>query len=154
MLTMCGANRVVTIHIHYANTLSGEEQYSKLSMVDMAGSERLTKEEANGNRLTESLHINRSLSALGDVFSALTAKKEHVPHGNSKLTQLLADSLGGDSKALLIVNICPSLSDLQETLSSLNFASRARNVELSLGNRDTIKKWRDMVCDICLFYSW
>jgi len=138
---------VVTIHIHYANTLSGEEQYSKLSMVDMAGSERLTKEEANGNRLTESLHINRSLSALGDVFSALTAKKEHVPHGNSKLTQLLADSLGGDSKALLIVNICPSLPDLQETLSSLNFASRARNVELSLGNRDTIKKWRDMAND-------
>lgn len=54
-------------------------------------------------------------------------------------------SAGGDSKAVLIVNVSPSIGDIQETLATLNFASRARNVEISLGNRDTIKKWRDMV---------
>lgn len=163
------------------------------------------------------------LCSLGDIFSALTAKKDHIPYGHSKLTQLLADSLGmytqwlrlnchiyykvthsldnfccyillwliwacifmlaahswlelyvdlikilhsvqpnvcnwilifipfagGDSKALLIVNISPSIADAQETIASLNFGTRARNVELSLGNRDTIKKWRDMVCFCC-----
>eukprot|EP00249_Psilotum_nudum_P024264 c29136_g3_i1 orf=1113-5150(+) len=138
------AHLVLTAHVHYTNTISGESQYSKLSMVDMVSSERLSKEAASGDRLTELLHINKSFSALGDVLSALTAKKDHVPYGNSKLTQVLADCLGGDSKTLLIVNISPSYVDIQETLASLHFAARARNVELSLGNRDTIKKWRDM----------
>ncbi|KAH9315480.1 hypothetical protein KI387_024107, partial [Taxus chinensis] len=81
---------------------------------------------------------------LGDVVSALTGKKDGVPYGNSRLTQILSDSLGGDSKTLMIANVSPSYADIRETISSLNFISRARNVELSLGNRDTIKKWRDM----------
>lgn len=135
---------VLTIHIHYTNSFSGENHYSKLSMVDMAASERLSKDEVTGDRLTELLHLNKSFSALGDVLSALTAKKDYVPYANSKLTQTLADSLGGDAKTLLIVNLSPSQTDIQETLASLHFAARARNVELSLGNRDTIKKWRDM----------
>ncbi|KAH7307185.1 hypothetical protein KP509_22G049000 [Ceratopteris richardii] len=138
------AHLLITIHIHYANNFTGEEQYSKLSMVDMVASDRLSKEEATGDRLTELLHINKSFSALGDVLSALTAKKDYVPYANSKLTQTLADSIGGDAKTLLIVNLCPCHTDVQETLASLHFAARARNVELSLGNRDTIKKWRDM----------
>lgn len=145
--TKDGPNRahlVLTIHIHYTNSFIGESHYSKLSMVDMVASDRLSKEEATGDRLTELLHINKSFSALGDVLSALTAKKDYVPYVNSKLTQTLADSLGGDAKALLIVNLSPCQSDVQETLASLHFAARARNVELSLGNRDTIKKWRDM----------
>ncbi|KAI5063542.1 hypothetical protein GOP47_0022089 [Adiantum capillus-veneris] len=145
--TKDGANRahlVLTIHIHYTNIFTGENHYSKLSMVDMVASDRLSKEEATGDRLTELLHINKSFSALGDVLSALTAKKDYVPFANSKLTQTLADSLGGDAKTLLIVNLSPCQTDVQESLASLHFAARARNVELSLGNRDTIKKWRDM----------
>nr|AMS24254.1 kinesin 14-V protein [Marsilea vestita] len=138
------AHLVLTIHIRYTNSFSGESYYSKLSMVDMVASESLSREDAIGDRLTELLHINKSFSALGDVLSALTAKKEYVPYGNSKLTQILADSLGGDAKTLLIVNLSPCQNDVQETVSSLQFAARARNVELSLGNRDTIKKWRDM----------
>lgn len=81
------------------------------------------------------------------------------PHNSLILSRKVLDDLpefmwftaGGSSKALLIVNISPSNADIQETLSSLNFASRARNVELSLGNRDTIKKWRDMVCPALIF---
>ncbi|KAG0578552.1 hypothetical protein M758_4G028600 [Ceratodon purpureus] len=138
---------VVTIHIHNSDSLTGEEQYSKLSMVDLAGCERLSKAEAVGDRLTDSLHVNKSLSALGDVFSALSAKKDYVPYDHSKLTLLLADSLGGESKAVLIVNVSPSNVDVQETIATLNFASRARNAEISLGNRDTIKKWRDMASE-------
>lgn len=138
------AHLVLTIHIHYTDNFSGESHYSKLSMVDMVGSERLSKEEAAGDRLTELLHINKSFSALGDVISALTAKRDYVPYANTKLTQVLSDSLGGDAKTLLIVNLSPCQADVQETLASLHFAARARNVELTLGNRDTIKKWRDM----------
>ncbi|XP_024538534.1 kinesin-like protein KIN-14L [Selaginella moellendorffii] len=138
---------IVTVHIHYSNTVSGEKQYSKLSMVDMAGSERLSDSEARGNRLTESLHVNKALSALGDVVSALTAKKENVPYSNSKLTEIFSDALGGEAKTLVIINLCPSYNNVQETVSSLNFATRARNVELTIGNRDTIKKWRDLAND-------
>lgn len=135
---------MVTIHINYSNSLAGEDLYSKLSLVDMAGSDRLTTEEASGERLTELLHVNKSLSAVGDVLSALTAKKEYIPYTNSRLTQILSDSLGFDSKTLIIVHITPSYADVQETISSLSFAARVRNIELSLGNRDTIKKWRDV----------
>ncbi|KAE9450470.1 hypothetical protein C3L33_17632, partial [Rhododendron williamsianum] len=88
---------------------------------------------------------------LGDVLSSLTSKKEFIPYENSMLTKVLSDSLGGSAKTLMIVNVCPNLSNLSETLSSLNFSARARNAVLSLGNRDTIKKWRDVVSSADLF---
>lgn len=135
---------VVTIHIQLSSSLTGECQYSKLSLVDLARIECFPKEEANGDCLKELSHANKSLSALGDVLFALTSKKDHVPYDNSRLTQMLSDSLGGDSKTLIIVNVSPSHAEVQETISSLNFAARARNVELSLRNHDTIKKWRDV----------
>lgn len=135
---------VVTIHIQLSSSLTGECQYSKLSLVDLARIECLPKEEANGDCLKELLHANKSLSALGDVLFSLTSKKDHIPYDNSRLTQMLSDSLGGDSKTLIIVNVSPSHAEVQETISSLNFAARARNVELSLQNHDIIKKWRDV----------
>ena len=82
------------VHVAYQDVFTGEKHTSKLVMVDMAGSERLSKSEASGDRLTESLHINRSLSAVGDVVSALTAQKRQIPYTNSKLTHLMADCLG------------------------------------------------------------
>ncbi|KAI8572286.1 hypothetical protein RHMOL_Rhmol01G0186500 [Rhododendron molle] len=91
---------------------------------------RLAKTDVQGDRLKEAQNINRSLSALGDVISALATKSSHIPYRNSKLTHLLQDSLGGDSKTLMFVQISPSEHDLSETLSSLNFATRARGVEL------------------------
>ncbi|XP_074308518.1 kinesin-like protein KIN-14B [Silene latifolia] len=136
----------VTIHIYFDNVITGENLYSKLSLVDLAGSESLSITES-GEHVTELLHIMQSLSALGDVLSSLTSKKDDVPYENSLLTRLLADSLGGSAKTLVIVNTCPDVSNLSETLSSLNFATRARSATLSLGNRDTIKKWRDIAND-------
>ncbi|KAI4387166.1 hypothetical protein MLD38_005016 [Melastoma candidum] len=138
---------VVTIHISYNNLVSGENLYSKLSLVELSGSEALKLEHETGERATELLHIMKSLSALGDVLSSLTSKKDVVPYENSVLTRLLADSIGGNSKTLLITNVSSSASNLHETISSLNFASRARSAVLSFGNRDTIKRWRDIAND-------
>ncbi|RDX94254.1 Kinesin-like protein KIN-14A, partial [Mucuna pruriens] len=138
---------IVTIHIFYNNLITGESSYSKLYLVDLAGSEGLITEDDSGDRVTDLLHVMKSLSALGDVLSSLTLKKDIIPYENSVLTKLLADSLGGSSKTLMIVNVCPSIKNLSETLLSLNFSARARNSILSLGNRDTIKKWRDVAND-------
>ncbi|KAK9269292.1 hypothetical protein L1049_001062 [Liquidambar formosana] len=112
------------------NLLNGECTRSKLWLVDLAGSERVAKTEVQGERLKETQNINRSLSALGDVISALATKSPHIPFRNSKLTHLLQDSLGGDSKTLMFIQISPNESDLSETLCSLNFASRVRGIEL------------------------
>ncbi|KAI5419284.1 kinesin-like protein KIN-14B [Lathyrus oleraceus] len=138
---------IVTIHIFYNNSITGENSYSKLYLVDLAGSEGSITEDDSGERVTDLLHVMKSLSALGDVLSSLTSKKDIIPYENSTLTKLLADSLGGSSKTLMIVNVCPSVANLSETLMSLNFSARARNSVLSLGNRDTIKKWRDVAND-------
>lgn len=138
---------IITIHINYNNLITGENSYCKLSLVDLAGSEGSIEEDESGERVTDLLHVMKSLSALGDVLSSLTSKKDVVPYENSMLTQLLGDSIGGSSKTLMIVNICPNVKNLSETLSSLNFSARARNSVLSLGNRDTIKKWRDVASD-------
>ncbi|CAB4283866.1 unnamed protein product [Prunus armeniaca] len=138
---------IITIHIYYNNLITGENTYSKLSLVDLAGSEGLIAEDDSSERVTDLLHVMKSLSALGDVLSSLTSKKDAIPYENSMLTKVLADSLGGSSKTLMIVNVVPNSANLSETLSSLNFSSRARNAVLGLGNRDTIKKWRDIAND-------
>ncbi|CAK9274144.1 unnamed protein product [Sphagnum jensenii] len=110
--------------------ISGECTKSKLWLVDLAGSERVAKSDVQGDRLKEAQCINKSLSALGDVIQALTTKSSHIPFRNSKLTHLLQDSLGGDSKTLMFVQISPYEGDVGETLCSLNFASRVRGIEL------------------------
>ncbi|CAN1841437.1 Kinesin-like protein KIN-14Q [Linum perenne] len=117
------------------NLLNKECTRSKLWLVDLAGSERVAKTEVQGERLKETQNINRSLSALGDVIFSLATKSPHIPFRNSKLTHLLQDSLGGDSKALMFVQISPNESDLNETLCSLNFASRVRGIELGPAKR-------------------
>ncbi|KAI8018294.1 Kinesin-like protein KIN-14R [Camellia lanceoleosa] len=126
---------MLCIMVRAKNLMNGECTNSKLWLVDLAGSERLAKTDAQGDRLKEAQNINRSLSALGDVISALATKSSHIPYRNSKLTHLLQHSLGGDSKTLMFVQISPSEQDLNETLSSLNFATRVRGVELGPAKR-------------------
>nr|KYP74335.1 Kinesin-4 [Cajanus cajan] len=112
------------------NLVNGQKTKSHLWLVDLAGSERVGKTEAEGERLKESQFINKSLSALGDVISALASKSAHVPYRqNSKLTHMLQSSLGGDCKTLMFVQVSPSAADLGETLCSLNFATRVRGIE-------------------------
>ncbi|KAH9551180.1 hypothetical protein CY35_09G001300 [Sphagnum magellanicum] len=103
---------------------------SKLWLVDLGGSERLSKTNAQGVMLEEGKSINVSLSALGDVISALQRKQPHVPYRNSKLTQLLRDCLGEQSKTLMLVHVSPKEMDMAETVCSLSFACRARGTHL------------------------
>ncbi len=85
---------VLTVHVQGRDLISGALLRGSLHLVDLAGSERVDRSEATGDRLKEAQHINKSLSALGDVIAALAQKNSHVPYRNSKLTQLLQDSLG------------------------------------------------------------
>ncbi|KAI7741670.1 hypothetical protein M8C21_005368 [Ambrosia artemisiifolia] len=119
------------------NLVNGQRTRSHLWLVDLAGSERVGKIEVEGERLKESQFINKSLSALGDVISALASKTAHIPYRNSKLTHILQSSLGGDCKTLMFVQISPSSADLGETICSLNFASRVRGIEHGPARKQT-----------------
>merc|ERR1719240_1690016 len=117
-----------------------KEYIGKINLIDLAGSENTNKSGVTGQGMKEAQNINKSLSALGDVISSLVAKSGHIPYRNSKLTMMLKDSLGGDSKTLMIVQSSPVQANVTETLSSLNFASRARNVELGKAKRNVKEK--------------
>ncbi|KPP79999.1 kinesin-like protein KIFC3-like [Scleropages formosus] len=112
------------------NASTGHRTIGKLNLVDLAGSERIGKSGAEGSRLREAQCINKSLSALGDVIHALRSKQGHIPFRNSRLTYLLQDSLSGDSKTLMMVQISPLESNVSESVCSLKFAQRVRTVEL------------------------
>ncbi|RDX94715.1 Kinesin-like protein KIN-14S, partial [Mucuna pruriens] len=131
------ANELSSLTVLGENLINGQKTRSHLWLVDLAGSERVGKTEAEGERLKESQFINKSLSALGDVISALASKSAHIPYRNSKLTHILQSSLGGDCKTLMFVQISPSAADLTETLCSLNFATRVRGIESGPARKQT-----------------
>ena len=108
-----------------------EIRVGKLNIVDLAGSERVRVTGATGKRLEESKKINQSLSALGNVISALTDSKarSHIPYRDSKLTRLLEDSLGGNCKTTMVATISPAFDAFNESLSTLKFANRAKNIK-------------------------
>lgn len=104
---------------------------SKFHFVDLAGSERVTKTGNTGERFKESIQINSGLLALGNVISALgdpRRKSSHIPYRDAKITRLLKDSLGGSAKTVMITCVSPSSSDFDESLNSLKYANRARNI--------------------------
>ena len=102
----------------------------KLNLVDLAGSERQAKTGSTGDRLKEATKINLSLSALGNVISALVdGKSSHIPYRDSKLTRLLQDSLGGNTKTVMIANLGPADYNFDETMSTLRYANRAKNIK-------------------------
>ncbi|OCT61968.1 kinesin-like protein KIF3B isoform X1 [Xenopus laevis] len=112
--------------------LDGENhiRVGKLNLVDLAGSERQTKTGAQGERLKEATKINLSLSALGNVISALVdGRSTHIPYRDSKLTRLLQDSLGGNAKTVMVANIGPASYNVEETLTTLRYSNRAKNIK-------------------------
>ncbi|CAN0841296.1 Kinesin-like protein KIN-14J [Linum grandiflorum] len=124
------SHSVLTIHVRGMDSETGTLLRGNLHLVDLAGSERVDRSEVTGDRLREAQHINKSLSALGDVIFALAQKSQHVPYRNSKLTQVLQSSLGGQAKTLMFVQLNPDVDSYSETLSTLKFAERVSGVEL------------------------
>ncbi|XP_023188654.1 kinesin-like protein KIFC3 isoform X1 [Xiphophorus maculatus] len=125
------SHALLIITVSGFNTTTGTRTQGKLNLVDLAGSERIGKSGAEGSRLREAQCINKSLSALGDVISALRTRHAHVPFRNSRLTYLLQDSLSGDSKTLMMVQVSPLPGNVSESVCSLKFAQRVRSVELN-----------------------
>ena len=127
------SHSIFTIYIETAEDWTdGNQRFraGKLNLVDLAGSERQSKTNATGDRLKEAQKINLSLSALGNVISALVdGKSTHIPYRDSKLTRLLQDSLGGNTKTVMIAAVSPADYNYDETLSTLRYASRAKNIK-------------------------
>ena len=122
---------IITVECSEQDT-SGEShiRVGKLNLVDLAGSERQAKTGAVGERLKEATKINLSLSALGNVISALVdGKSIHVPYRDSKLTRLLQDSLGGNARTVMVANIGPANYNYDETITTLRYANRAKNIK-------------------------
>lgn len=120
----------ITIHIKEC-TPEGEEMIKcgKLNLVDLAGSENISRSGAREGRAREAGEINKSLLTLGRVINALVEHSGHIPYRDSKLTRLLRDSLGGKTKTCIIATVSPSIHCLEETLNTLDYAHRAKNIK-------------------------
>ena len=135
------SHSVFTITVSQRDTSNATSKSGKLVLVDLAGSEMVRKTNASGQQLEEAKTINKSLSALGQVIMALTDEKaSHVPYRDSKLTRVLQDSLGGNSKTVLIVACSPSSFNANETISTLRFGTRAKSIE----NKVTVNQVRSI----------
>ena len=128
--TSSRSHALFTVHIESMED-GDKVKGSKINLVDLAGSERQSKTEATGDRLKEGAKINLSLTALGNVINALVDGKKggHIPYRDSKLTRLLQDSLGGNTKTLMIASVSPADDNYDETLTTLRYAARARNIK-------------------------
>ena len=138
------SHSVFTLYVESKSTFDGLTNFksSRFNLIDLAGSERQKSTACLGDRLKEAGMINKSLSALGNVINSLVevseGRQRHIPYRDSKLTFLLKDSLGGNSKTFIIANISPAISSLSETLSTLKFAQRAKLIKNSaVINEDT-----------------
>lgn len=126
------SHSIFTIYIETAEEVEGEQRIKagKLNLVDLAGSERSSKTGATGQTLKEGIKINLSLTALGNVISSLVdGKTTHIPYRDSKLTRLLQDSLGGNTKTVMIAACSPADYNYEETLSTLRYAARAKAIK-------------------------
>uniref|UniRef100_A0A1B0CM91 Kinesin-like protein n=1 Tax=Lutzomyia longipalpis TaxID=7200 RepID=A0A1B0CM91_LUTLO len=123
------SHAIFLIKIEMCELDSNTVKVGKLNLIDLAGSERQSKTGATAERLKEASKINRALSSLGNVISALAENSPHIPYRDSKLTRLLQDSLGGNSKTIMIANIGPSEYNYNETLTTLRYASRAKTIQ-------------------------
>lgn len=131
------SHSVFMLTVTGANNITGEQSRGTLNLVDLAGSERLNQSKVEGARLKETQSINRSLSALGDVIGALAQGKDggHVPYRNSKLTNLLQFSLGGNSKTLMFCMVSPLKDHLAESLTTLRFAAKVNSTHIGRASK-------------------
>lgn len=124
------SHSLMIITIEQKNLEDDSTRVGRLNLIDLAGSEKVGKTGASGNTLEEAKKINQSLSALGNCIHALTeAKRGHVPYRDSKLTRVLQESLGGNTKTTLVVTASPHVFNLEETVSSLRFGARAKTIQ-------------------------
>ncbi|RDA88711.1 hypothetical protein CP532_4132 [Ophiocordyceps camponoti-leonardi (nom. inval.)] len=124
------SHSIFVVTITQKNVETGSAKSGQLFLVDLAGSEKVGKTGASGQTLEEAKKINKSLSALGMVINALTdGKSSHIPYRDSKLTRILQESLGGNSRTTLIINCSPSSYNDAETLSTLRFGTRAKSIK-------------------------
>lgn len=125
------SHTVFTVTVYMKRTSDTGEEYvsaGKLNLVDLAGSENIQRSGAENKRAAEAGVINKSLLTLGRVINALVDKNSHIPYRESKLTRLLQDSLGGRTKTCIIATLSPAKSNLEETISTLDYAFRAKNI--------------------------
>ncbi|KAL7990482.1 hypothetical protein Chor_013912 [Crotalus horridus] len=124
------SHSVFSITLHMKETTYGEElvKIGKLNLVDLAGSENIGRSGAVDKRAREAGNINQSLLTLGRVITALVERTPHIPYRESKLTRILQDSLGGRTKTCIIATVSPASINLEETLSTLEYAHRAKNI--------------------------
>uniref|UniRef100_A0A8C2FSJ2 Kinesin-like protein n=1 Tax=Cyprinus carpio TaxID=7962 RepID=A0A8C2FSJ2_CYPCA len=157
LFTFCSSSRshsVFSVTIHMKEiTLDGEElvKIGKLNLVDLAGSENIGRSGAVDKRAREAGNINQSLLTLGRVIKALVERGPHVPYRESKLTRILQDSLGGRTKTSIIATVSPASINLEETLSTLDYANRAKSimnkpeVNQKLTKRTLIKEYTEEI---------
>ncbi|KAL8865528.1 MAG: hypothetical protein Q9174_006836, partial [Haloplaca sp. 1 TL-2023] len=137
------SHTVFTITTYIKRTAENGEDYvsaGKLNLVDLAGSENIQRSGAENKRAAEAGLINKSLLTLGRVINALVERGSHIPYRESKLTRLLQDSLGGRTKTCIIATVSPAKSNLEETISTLDYAFRAKNIRNKPQVNQTISK--------------
>eukprot|EP00514_Thraustochytrium_sp_LLF1b_P012413 CAMPEP_0184554888 /NCGR_PEP_ID=MMETSP0199_2-20130426/36238_1 /TAXON_ID=1112570 /ORGANISM="Thraustochytrium sp., Strain LLF1b" /LENGTH=1198 /DNA_ID=CAMNT_0026951077 /DNA_START=241 /DNA_END=3837 /DNA_ORIENTATION=+ len=132
--TSSRSHAVFTIQVRHNNTIKGLARTAKFHLVDLAGSERAKRTKAAGERLKEGIDINKGLLALGNVISALGDESRrvpaaHIPYRDSKLTRILQDSLGGNSRTLMIACVSPADVNFEETMNTIKYANRTRNIK-------------------------
>lgn len=123
---------ILQVYISMKNKLDGQMKCVKLSMIDLAGSERASATGCKGDRFKEGANINKSLLALGNCINSLSDGTKHIPYRDSKLTRLLKDSLGGNCQTVMIANIGPSSVTYDDTYNTLRYADRAKKIKTTM----------------------
>lgn len=126
------SHAVFQVYVNITNKLDGQVKHVKLSMIDLAGSERASATGCKGARFKEGANINKSLLALGNCINNLADGIKHIPYRESKLTRLLKDSLGGNCQTVMIANISPSSMSYEDTCNTLRYANRAKKIKTNI----------------------
>ncbi|XP_011501402.1 PREDICTED: kinesin-like protein KIF18A [Ceratosolen solmsi marchali] len=126
------SHAVFQVYVNITNKIDGQVKHVKLSMIDLAGSERASATGCSGARFKEGANINKSLLALGNCINNLADGIKYIPYRDSKLTRLLKDSLGGNCQTVMIANISPSSASFEDTYNTLRYANRAKKIKTSV----------------------